>query len=118
VVQASQWFQWLGDVHTRVYADNYGGKRVKIAVLDTGIELSNRQKEIYDHRKDMMYKSWIEADGEGIENSRDDVGHGTHVATTLARVAPNAIIHVAQVFTKRKPNMETELKNVAQVSHR
>jgi hypothetical protein len=115
IEQASQWFEWMQDVHSRLSSGSGSDERVKIAVIDTGVELSEVQRDIYNKNDDMQYKSWINGDEEGIENGKDDVGHGTHIATLLARIARNATIHVARVFKERKPNMATELKNVAQV---
>lgn len=122
---ASQWFQWFEDVHTRVYleSDNLSTQeKVKIAILDTGIELSSEQRDIYEldiygHEREIEYKSWIDEVEEMGDMWKDDVGHGTHLATLLARIAPNAIIHVARVFRDRKPDMGTEPQNVAQVSN-
>lgn len=104
----------MQDVHTRLSSGTCNEEKVKIAVIDTGIELSNVQRDIYDRNDDMRYKSWIDG-AEGIENSKDEVGHGTHVATLLSKIAQNATIHVARVFKERKPNMQTELQNVAKV---
>lgn len=89
---------------------------VKIAILDTGIELSESQKEIYEEDSEFIYKSWVDDNEEGFDSGKDDVGHGTHLATLLKKVARYAIVHVARVFKARKPNMATEVKNVAQVS--
>jgi subtilisin family serine protease len=113
--QSSNWFQRLIKVHERVNRERLGGQRVKIAILDTGIKLSYDQEEIYFPEETMKYASWIEEDESDIGKAQDEVGHGTHLATLLARVAPQATIHVARVFKNRKP-MSAELKNIAHVS--
>lgn len=92
-----------------------GQDKVKVAILDTGIELSDDQKDIYDRDRNFRYKSWVGESTEEIETRKDGAGHGTHLATLLARIAPNAIVHVGRVFKKRKPNLKTDPKNVAQV---
>lgn len=87
---------------------------VKIAILDTGIKLSQQHKYCYPEEQ-LIYKSWLQ---EGEKNDKmwgDDVGHGTHLATLLLSVAPHAIVHVARVFRAKKPDMKTELENVAKV---
>ena len=116
IKQSSQWFEWMQDVHTRLSTEPRHTEKVKIAVIDTGIELSETQRSIYDRDDEMQYKNWVDRDEEGIEHGKDSVGHGTHIATLLARIAQNATIHVARVFKARKPNMRTELKNIAQVN--
>ncbi len=101
-----------------MYGAGYRGKKkVKIAILDTGIELSDDQRAIYERQDSkFIYKSWIDDNEEGFEKGRDDVGHGTHLATLLKRVAQHAVVYVARVFKERKPNMATEVKNVAKIS--
>jgi Subtilase family len=88
---------------------------VKIAILDTGIQLSDQQMDIYLEERKIKYKSWVDEEKEGHEIWRDAVGHGTHLATLLVKVAPFATIHMARVFRNRRPNMKTEFGNVAQV---
>lgn len=90
--------------------------KVEIALLDTGVELSDRQRRIYENEERIVYRSWIHDDKQIPDIRKDKVGHGTHLTTLLAQVAPNAVIHVARVFEKRKINMQTEPKNVAHVS--
>lgn len=87
-------------------------ERIKVAILDSGLDLSEDQAVIYDERRDLEYKSWIDGD-DGMR--KDEVGHGTHLATLLSRIAPEAHIHVARVFQKGKPNMRREPRNVARV---
>jgi len=113
--------KWHNNVIDRVYngfCDTFNAQKekIKIAVLDTGIELSEYQSDIYERQRDFIYKSWIDKDSEAGEKWGDDVGHGTHIATLLARVAPNAIIHVARVFRNREPDLNTEPKYISQVS--
>lgn len=108
----------------RVYRDGrsiyrHGQKKVAIAILDSGIELSETQQDQYFSGHEVAYRSWV--DDEALEDDRsqdwkDDAGHGTHLATLLARVAPAAAIHVARVFKRSKPDLEKETKNVAQVN--
>ncbi|KAH8665487.1 hypothetical protein BGZ61DRAFT_484575 [Ilyonectria robusta] len=109
----NEWFAWLGNVQHRIndLQCEPHGERVRIAILDSGLDLSEDQMNIYNERRDLVYKSWIEGDDDACK--KDEVGHGTHLATLLARIAPQAQIHVARVFRKAKPDMKTEPKNVA-----
>lgn len=83
---------------------------MKIAILDSGIELSQDHKDMYDTEPKMKYRSWVDRDTEW----RDEVGHGTHLAILLRKVAPNAVVHVARVF-KKKPDIQKSAKTIAEV---
>ncbi len=109
---------------SRVYRDKRsiyrrGQKKVAIAILDSGIELSEAQKDKYFRGREVAYRSWVDDEGSGdgpSQDWKDTVGHGTHLATLLARVAPMAAIHVARVFKRSKLDLKRETKNVAQVN--
>ncbi|KAL6695706.1 peptidase S8/S53 domain-containing protein [Trichoderma pleuroticola] len=109
---ADAWFEWHTDALNRIEKLRRPGatesQRV-IAILDSGIELSKDQKDMYDVEPKIQYRSWIE---EGTE-WKEDVGHGTHLAVLLRKVAPNAIIHVARVYKKR-PHVEKSAQSIAE----
>ena len=92
--------------------------KVRIAILDTGIDLPEYALHTYEDRvKD--FKDWILGE-EGRSQWTDSDGHGTHSAGLLMKVAPEADIYVARVFEKQKSGrgaVPTELidKNIAQV---
>jgi len=88
--------------------------RVKIAVLDTGINLVGSQPDIVNKRRDMVYKSFLDGDSDNVQ--KDSVGHGTHLAGTLASIAPQATLYIARVFAKREPSMKKEIDGIASVS--
>jgi hypothetical protein len=67
---------------------------VKIAILDTGIDLP--KPPCYEFQDRIAgYKDWIDLNDE-IQQDLD--GHGTHSTALLMKVAPNAMIYVARVF--------------------
>ena len=70
--------------------------RVRIAILDTGLDLSHPyMTAIYDDGRLQYY--------DFVDNSaciKDLDGHGTHCTSILAKLAPNAEIFVARVFRK------------------
>ncbi|KAF3074304.1 Major intracellular serine protease [Trichoderma lentiforme] len=110
---AEAWFEWHTDALNRIEKlrkpEATEPRRVKIAILDSGIELSKDQKDMYDVEPKIKYRSWIEEDTEW----KDDVGHGTHLAVLLRKIAPNAGIHVARVFKKR-PHVEKSAQIIAE----
>ncbi|KAL8902272.1 MAG: hypothetical protein Q9207_004808 [Kuettlingeria erythrocarpa] len=95
------------------------GSRVKIAILDTGIDLSHPDFDSsagslgavdvqqLGPRRDRVKecKSFV---GEGA-GDRDNVGHGTHCAALLLELSPNADIYVARVCEEGTENMNPEV---------
>ncbi|PVH69882.1 subtilisin-like protein [Cadophora sp. DSE1049] len=111
---AKKWFAWHDDALCRINEELRksgvsNAKRVKIAILDSGVDLSPDHKNMYDFEPKMVYRNWIEQDS--IWN--DDVGHGTHLAVLLRKIAPNAVIHVARVF-KNKQKVENAAERIAE----
>ncbi|KAH7127826.1 peptidase S8/S53 domain-containing protein [Dactylonectria estremocensis] len=110
---ALKWFQWHSEALARVDtlrdARLCNNQRIKIAILDSGIELSQDNKDIYDNGSQIKYQSWVD------ENPawKDQVGHGTHLATLLRRIAPNSQLHVARVF-KKKLSMEKSARCISE----
>ncbi|KXH50685.1 hypothetical protein CSIM01_01534 [Colletotrichum simmondsii] len=67
-------------------------RKVKVAVLDSGLALSQMERKSF---RCTAYRSFVDKDQDREE---DDVGHGTHVATLLRRIAPDAQIFVARIY--------------------
>jgi hypothetical protein len=111
---ATTWFDWHNDALARINeircSEASDPRRVKIAILDSGIELSQDTKELYDPEHTIRYKSWVDESTEW----KDEVGHGTHLAVLLRKIAPNAIVHVARVF--RKKPTKSSVTNIAKVN--
>lgn len=92
------------------YSDSRRPKRrVRIAVLDTGIDTSHPSIETDAYRKERLKGFLCEINGlkDDPDNARKDShGHGTHVTRLLMRIAPEADIYVARVF-KEQGNVES-----------
>lgn len=72
-----------------------------MAILDTGIDLN-----------DSFLKSRISASDcwDFVDNTaliQDEVGHGTHTASILAKTAPRARIFCGRVWKKRSEDRNT-----------
>jgi subtilisin family serine protease len=68
--------------------------RVKIAVLDTGLDITHPEisREILEGR--IKFHDFVE-DSTSI---KDLDGHGTHCTSLVAKFAPNSEIYVGRVF--------------------
>lgn len=92
-----------------------GRPRVRIAILDTGLNKNHPQvkKMLEAKNNDKRIKkcrSWVpgvvgtdNTDKKGILRADEDIdGHGTHCAMVAHKVAPDADIYVARIFRDRK----------------
>jgi subtilisin family serine protease len=69
--------------------------RIKIAILDTGVDMTDSFIGLKSNRTRIQYKSFVP--GDSSKNPEDLVGHGTHVTGLLLKVARNADIFVARI---------------------
>jgi subtilisin family serine protease len=112
VEAASAWFDWhnsalarLDELRDPAISEN---QRVKIAILDSGIHLAQNGLEMYNTDPGIQYRSWVDNSPEW----KDEVGHGTHLAVLLRKIAPNAIVFVGRVFKKRPKGSVTRIAQV------
>lgn len=94
--------KWMSDLNSKVHTnkrqrfvrDKDSPPPVKIAVLDTGIDLEHSYiKGCKYANRIKKLKSFVPGD----EKIDDGCGHGTHVAALLLKVAPECQIYVAKV---------------------
>ncbi|KAH7309953.1 hypothetical protein BKA65DRAFT_485176 [Rhexocercosporidium sp. MPI-PUGE-AT-0058] len=97
---AKSWFQSLQSETQKLLLPlrRSNGKRVKIAILDTGIDLSHPdfkedQSVSRTNRRIKIPEDFLDVDGK----AHDTCGHGTHCVGLLRKVAPEADIYVARV---------------------
>ncbi|KAF7503470.1 hypothetical protein GJ744_003699 [Endocarpon pusillum] len=96
---AEAWFAALARKCNRSYGSYKDGHvRVKVAIIDTGIDASHPLLKIFEENGQIRCKGWI--DGEPANT--DDNGHGTHVAHSLLKVASRAELYIAKVFKQVK----------------
>ena len=83
-------------------------KRVKIAILDTGVARSHTTIRESWEKHGRQCKSWVD----GVDDE-DSCGHGTHATALLMRCAPEAHLYIARIVKDFKNPIEPD--NVAQV---
>lgn len=87
--------------------------RVRVAVIDTGLDLSNSARMSLDPEDDRIKECVSFFDGNGENRGCDDTpvlvsgfkdldGHGTHCAALIMRIAPTAELYVARVFPTKE----------------
>jgi subtilisin family serine protease len=85
-------------------------RRIRIGILDTGIDTKNK---IY-FQSGRLEDDWcISFVGEPHE-FHDEDGHGTHCVSLLRKVAPDAEIYVAKVFSHKEIDL-TQAMNIPKV---
>lgn len=87
----------------RQYRRERVGQRIKIAILDTGIDGRNVAFAEPMSRGLIKVEDFVDRGGDGL----DVHGHGTHCAALLCRIAPEAMIYVARVLedSRRPPDV-------------
>lgn len=77
---------------------------IKIAILDTGIQLPSGAYDSYEGQ--ITFRSWLSYDKRGKKDldrgDRDLDGHGTHCASLILKVAQNVHLYVARIYQSRE----------------
>lgn len=90
-----------------------GQPPVKIAIIDTGIDAKHPILKSLVETGQIRMRSWITAESGGT----DYLGHGTHIAHSLLRVAPRASLFIAQVLKiGSAAELESNVTLIANVS--
>ncbi|KAG5762508.1 hypothetical protein H9Q72_009387 [Fusarium xylarioides] len=108
---SQQWFENYDrlkeTLQPEVLETGLGYGRIKIAVLDTGINLDD-----HDYYRDFgiiaEYKDYVNSNGSSPD---DETGHGSAAASLLVRTCPNASLYLARVLRTNNPT-RAEVKNV------
>ncbi|PVH72788.1 subtilisin-like protein [Cadophora sp. DSE1049] len=77
--------------------------RVKIAVLDTGLDLSHRDIIKAKEQGRLKFRDFVD----DTDTIKDDDGHGTHCTSLALKYAPNAEIFAGRVFRKSEADTDS-----------
>lgn len=104
--EADDWVKTLKDeVHTRLVLNRNAARRIRIAVLDTGLHLPKSAKNTFSKRLPVC-RSWLDPSsfphGDPSSGDDDTDGHGTHATGLLLKLAPFADVYVARVFDNHR----------------
>lgn len=105
---ADEWYGHLEKVRVEMNVNRKRQKPVKVAILDTGIDVG--QSEILKHLNKKIVK-W-QGFPELSEPLKDPNGHGTYLACVLIRTAPNALLYIARIFNEKNKCTPGEVAKV------
>jgi len=100
--RSKNWIEQLTTTVDLVLPTDRNGtrERVRIAILDTGID---PQDEFLSGCRDRIkgYRSWVDDAEDGDTNILDEFGHGTHSCALLCTAAPEADICIGRISKKK-----------------
>ena len=102
----------LNDELSTVTRSPYPGRRIRVAILDTGYDADATFFQPPSRRNRLRkWKDWVE----NSESPQDSDGHGTHLVSLIMKIAPQADIYVSRV-AKSPKSLYGSAEKVAQVS--
>ncbi|KAL8364522.1 hypothetical protein RB595_003685 [Gaeumannomyces hyphopodioides] len=92
---ADQFIQRHRDLSDKFTEEPGTTARIKVAILDTGLDLTHPTIKNDCRGRIKEWKSWLP--GRAGTNVCDASGHGTHVAALLLDIAPESDVYIAQI---------------------
>lgn len=84
-------------------------RRLKVAILDSGIDLSHPDFNSSDKERIKETLSFI-----GGDPNTDQVGHGTHVAAIILRLTENVDLYIAKITDSKYVEEREEIAAVSE----
>lgn len=73
-------------------------QRIRVAVLDTGVDISDPVLNSFALKRQIIYQDFTcTQPNSSLKVPEDKVGHGTHICGTLLTIAENIDLYVARV---------------------
>lgn len=116
---ADEWFSKHIKKVNRHFAQYRSGRRgetVKIAVLDTGLDINHLLLRDYKNNGQIDQENYFDFTQPDNKMFTDDVGHGTFCTHLILKTCNTAEIYVAKVFNKVTADQETA-NCIAKVSY-
>lgn len=99
------------------YSEKFDASRVKVAVLDTGIDWNDPLVRGAKERI-VKWKNWAgdceDQAPDSPQQVHDEAGHGTHITALLLRIAPEAKVYIGRVADRNGAMVAAE--KIAEVS--
>lgn len=118
-VATDNWFNLFRDlaiVRTLESVEPREPHRVRVAIIDTGIDMGHVDMlAAISNKQIVKVCDWVDGqEGREDKNMRDSSGHGTHVASIILDMAPNVDLYIARV-SKGHMISHNQADNVATV---
>lgn len=84
-------------------------RRLKVAILDSGINLLHPDFDSHDRERIKETKSFIDDDPD-----TDAVGHGTHIAAIILRLTENVDLYIAKITNTKTVDERQEIADVSE----
>jgi subtilisin family serine protease len=111
VANTTKWFDLLEDFRETITSTNGTDTRVKIAILDSGIDMRHPWiKPCRGRIKDV--RTWTGVDKGSKDRSGDNVGHGTHVAGIILTLVTDVDLYIAKVADSDKVDSASHIADV------
>lgn len=107
---AEEWFSKHMRKLNKSFAMHRSGRpeeEVKIAVLDTGLDIGHLLLRTYQDKGQIDVENYIDFTDPNNKKPTDDVGHGTCCTHLILKTCHAAKIYVAKVFRKATPDNDT-----------
>ena len=105
---ADEWYGHLEKVREEMNATRKRQKPVKVAILDTGIDVSQSEISKNLNKRIVKWQSFPELSG----SLKDPNGHGTYLACVFMRTVPNALLYIARIFNDNNKCTHSEVAKV------
>lgn len=104
------WFADIERINEEIFTPyrRQAGKRVKVGILDTGIDMRNTTFKNEEVR--LRIKKRVDfCDPNSKIAARDMCGHGTHCAALINKIAPAADIYIGRVAVDFDSGLDAEV---------
>jgi hypothetical protein len=89
-------------------------KRVRIAILDTGIDMTHPDFQPLDAKDRIIQQEDFLGCASAPDEAPDECGHGTHLVSLIRKISPTSDIYVARIVRDFDAHLDENV--VAEVS--
>lgn len=91
--------------------------RIRVMIIDTGIDKTDVSIQVALEREEggiVKCRGFVNKPDNVQDDVQDTLGHGTHVAKLILKLAPSAEVYIAKIADEKTVN-NTDLRCIAEV---